>query len=251
MLSLDALPWPRFASKEKLMSDGYVPCVIKGHGKEHRVIIEKSALEQAAFDDLGENSHVSHLFTGRLFNIRVRYSRVSHSVFDKDIDEQVLVESYSSHPVNRQLWFSTFKRYIPGVPSMVPIPVTPICILGSHANRMGANIEVLLPVVRCECRGSDVPPPFLLDCSSLSIDLRKGGKTFVSLQDVNDLISPHSDAVVDPAYGTNLESIPVVAAYKAQDVTERDLAPDFLDRNFLTKRGRAIHLTYSGFWPKQ
>jgi hypothetical protein len=227
---LNTKRWPAFVPKERILEEGFIPCKIEFYGDPKQLIIRKEDLQRVAFDD-GPNGHLSHLFKGRLFKLKV----------DGEFEETV-VSDYKAHPVNKELLFVKFGRHIKGVSSILEIPITLTGILGCPAQISGNQIELAVPKIKVKCPGPFVPPPILIDCSQLK------PMQSITLNQIKNLLPRNCKIAMSQR---NLKKIEVVSCYDHKQLEEKPLPLDYQDPNFIRPSGKKYHLTYTGFWPKQ
>jgi hypothetical protein len=232
-VSVDAISWPRFAPKEKVLDEGYIPAIIGKYGIDRKVLIKKADLNEIAFDD-GPDAHVSHLFKGRLFNIAV----------DNQYLEPCIVSEYKAHPVNQDISFVKFSRQLEGIWTELEIPITLTGLFGCPAVMAGGTVELRKPTITVLCPGYNIPPPFLVDCSHLS--LSSSPNIYLS-----DLESQLPKGVSFSRKYKDFTKIIIVESFDYKTVEETKLPLDYQDPNFTRKSGKKVHLTHSGFWPKQ
>mmetsp|Transcript_34006 Transcript_34006/g.75857 ORF Transcript_34006/g.75857 Transcript_34006/m.75857 type:complete len:310 (+) Transcript_34006:85-1014(+) len=224
--------WPRFVMKEALLEEDRLPAIITGYGPQRRVHFKQQEMEQIAFDE--PQGHLSHLFKGRLFRIYV----------DEWIEECV-VSDVSTHPVERELHFVRLRRHVPGKLSKVPIPVMLSGLWGCPGYQAGGHVDLAMPTIDCECVGENIPPPFVLDVSRLELE---EPYSKITLRDIYDMLPKDGKTRFSRDYSLEEE---VVMCYRPKAIGETPLPDDYQDPNFLNKRGERIHLTYTGFFPKQ
>jgi hypothetical protein len=238
-LTVHAQAWPKFASKEQLLNEGLVPAVVWKHGEERRVVFDRSAIESIAFDDVGENSHISNLFKARLLNV----------VVDEEWLESCVVSDASAHVNNRELHFLKLARHVPGKVTTVDLPVTLTGLLACPATLQGANVDLAIPSIRIECIGDSIPPPILLDVSQLRFEPPYSA---ITLGEVAKLLPQDGKVRLSREYtAADLEEKEVVLCYEIRGIEERNLPGDYQDPNFFNRKGKKYHVTYSGFWPRQ
>lgn len=238
-VSIQARDWPRFVSKEQLISEGLVPGIIWKYGDEHKIVFEKDQIEQVAFDDVGENSHVSSLFKARLFKIAVNNKWL----------ETCVVSDFSAHVNNRELHFLKLARHVPGKVTQLELPVTLTGLLACPATLQGAQVDLSMPTIKIECIGEKIPPPILLDVSQLEY---QAPYTKITLGEVEKLLPQDGKTRLSREYSEKdkIEK-EVVMCYEVRSIEERALPSDYQDPNFFNRQGKKYHVTYSGFWPRQ
>ncbi|GBE61063.1 Ribosomal protein L25 [Babesia ovata] len=104
----------------------------------------------------------------------------------------------------------------------------------------------MMPTIKCEVAGKTVPPPFLIDVSKLEY---KEPFNSIMLKDIAHLLPEDESVMFHRSYNPDTQE--VVCTYQTGTLPEEPLPPDYVDPNFLNKKGRRIHLTYKGFFPKQ
>jgi len=217
--------------KEILLEKGRLPAVISKFGPHRRITFNKSELERIAFDE--PDGHLSHLFKGRLFRIYVG-----------DWVEECVVSDVSTHAVDQELYFVRFDRHVPGNMTTVPIPVTISGLWGCPGYRSGGQVEVAMPTILCEVIGERVPPPFIVDVTSLRLEAPYGK---ITLGDIRNALPDDGTVRFARQYDMDEE---VVTCYDPKALGEVPLPHDWQDPNF-DHRGGRYHLTYTGYWPKQ
>jgi hypothetical protein len=238
-VSISARRWPRFASKEQLLNEGLIPAIIWKYGEELRVVFDRKEIESIAFDDVGENSHVSNLFKARLMEVNV----------DDEWMENCIVSDFSAHVNNSELHFLKLSRHIPGKVTTVELPVSLIGLLGCPATLQGAQVDLAIPKVKVECVGDRIPPPFLVDVSTLKYE---PPYTAIKLGELEKLLPQDGKSRLSREYSEeDKANQEVVLCYEIRGMEERPLPPDYQDPNFYNRKGRKYHVTYSGFWPRQ
>ena len=238
-ITVNAKRWPRFASKEQLLNEGYVPGVVWKFGEEVRVILDRKDIEPIAFDDVGENSHVSNLFKARLIRLAV----------DNEWTESCVVSDLSAHVNNRELHFLKFARHVPGKITSIDLPVTLTGLLGCQATLQGAQIDLAMPTIKVECVGETIPPPIMVDVSSLKYE---APYSKITLGQIEALLPQDGKTRLSREYSdADRQEKEVVLCYEIRGMEERPLPADYQDPNFFNRKGRKYHVTYSGFWPRQ
>merc|ERR1712150_72583 len=223
--------WPRFTMKEEILDTGRLPAVISKHGPDRRICLNKAEIEAIAFDE--PQGHLSNLFKGRLFRIHV----------GEWIEECVAVD-VSTHAVEKELYFVKFLRHVPGHVTKVPVPVSIAGLWGCPGYHKGGHVDLAMPTIDCEVVGEKVPPPFIVDVSSLQLEAPYGK---ITLEDLKPALP--KDGTVRFSRDYTLEE-EVVMCYDPKSVPEVPLPPEWKDPNFEHRGGR-YHLTYTGFFPKQ
>eukprot|EP00397_Hematodinium_sp_SG-2012_P049802 GEMP01057592.1.p1 GENE.GEMP01057592.1~~GEMP01057592.1.p1 ORF type:complete len:289 (+),score=53.64 GEMP01057592.1:193-1059(+) len=236
-VNITAKLWPRFASKEMIENEGLLPARIKKYGVDRGICLPKKEMLSYAFDeDLG---HLSHLFKARLYHIHIP---------ELNLVERCVVKQVKSHVVDKELDFVSFDRHVPYEHyTEVDIPVTMIGLYGCPGALKGAQIDLAMPTIKCEVIGDYIPPPFAVDCSRLRLEQPYGK---ITIEDMLPLLPKDKTARFSRTY-ENLDAHDVIMCYDPADFPEQPLPDDWVDPNFLDKFGKRIHLTYTGFWPKQ
>ena len=236
-VTIEAQSWPRFASKEQLLAEGLIPAVIWKHGEERRVVFAKSEIDQVAFDDIGENSHVSNLFKARLLRVLV----------DDEWIESCVVSDWWAHVNQRDLFFLKLARHVPGKLTCIELPISLTGLFGSPANLQGAQVDLVMPSIKIECVGDKIPPPLQLDVSQLRYE---APYSKISLDEVAKLLPIDGKTRLSREY-SDPSNVEVVQCYEVRGIEERALPTDYQDPNFFNRKGKKYHVTYSGFWPRQ
>ncbi|EDO08647.1 large subunit ribosomal protein L25 [Babesia bovis T2Bo] len=231
--TLDAYVWPRFVQKEHLWAEGLVPALVTLHGYPSKVYIKRGDIFSLAFDE--EHGHLSHLFTGRLYNLKI----------GNDI-ERCVITDVKCDPIEKVLYFVKFARHVEGEISEVDIPCSVVGLMASPAYLKGYHVQLMMPTIKCEVAGKTVPPPFQIDVSKL--DYREPYNSIV-LKDILHLLPNDHSVFFHRSY--DIETQEVVCTYQTGSLPEQPLPPDYVDPNFINRRGNRIHLTYKGFYPKQ
>ncbi|KAK2195281.1 bifunctional Ribosomal protein L25-Gln-tRNA synthetase [Babesia duncani] len=232
-VTLNGNKWPRFVQKECLWAEGLVPAIITDHGPLRKITIPFKDILPLAFDEA--YGHLSLLFSGRLYKLKV-----------DDTLETCVVSHVQADALERQIYFMKFKRHVPGTISEVDIPCTMVGLLASPAYLKGYHVQLMMPTIKCEVAGNTVPPPFLIDVSKLNY---KQPFNSIYLEDIEHLLPQDQSCLFHRKY--NLKTQEVVSTYQPSSLPEEPLPPDYVDPNFVNKKNRRIHLTYTGFFPKQ
>lgn len=226
-----ATEWPKFVMKEELWERSRLPALISRHGPMRKIHFNKRELESIAFDE--PDGHLSHLFKGRLFRVHVG-----------QWIEEVVVHDVFCHPVEQELYFLRLHRHVPGEMLTVPVPVQISGLWASPGYRSGAHVDLAMPTIDVECVGETIPPPFLVDVSSLRNETPYGR---ITLGDMRHMLPQDGTARFSRQYEMDQE---VVMCYDPKSIGEVPLPAEWKDPNF-DHRGGRYHLTYTGFWPKQ
>jgi hypothetical protein len=238
-VTVPAREWPRFASKEHLLSEGMVPAIIWKYGDDVRVVIDRKDIEPIAFDDIGENSHISNLFKARLLRVAIQ---------DKWI-ENCIVTDFSAHVNNRELTFLKLARHVEGKVTTVDLPVSLVGLLGCPATHQGAQVDLVMPTIKLECIGDEIPSPVQVDVSSLKYE---APYSKITLGDIERQLPSDGQVRLSREYTEkDRYEKEVVICYEIRGMEERPLPVDYQDPNFFNRKGRKYHVTYSGFWPRQ
>lgn len=234
---INSVTWPKFATKEQLFRDGLVPGIVWKHGEECRVVFKKEDIAKIAFDDVGENSHVSSLFKARVLQV----------VVDNEWVETCVVSDFTAHVNDREISFLKLARHLEGKVTTIDLPISLIGMFGCPANLQGAQIDLVMPTIKIECIGAEIPPPIMLDISSLEF---VAPYSRITLDEIEKLLPEDGKTRLSRDY-TNKAEIEVVLCYEVRGIEERELPSDYQDPNFFNRKGKKYHVTYSGFWPKQ
>ncbi|XP_952657.1 uncharacterized protein TA13025 [Theileria annulata] len=242
-ITLEVLPWPKFVQKEQLLSEGLVPALITDFGPLRKICIKSHLIHKLAFDE--PYAHLSHLFTGRLYNLFVKNEgQGQHS--DGGVLEKCIISEVNSDPVEKVLYFIKFKRHVEGRITEVNIPCTITGLFASPAYLKGYHVELMMPTIKCEVVGKTIPPPFQIDVSSLEYNYPFSS---IYLRDILHLLPSDESVLFHRDY--DLDTQEVVCTYLPGSLPEQPLPADYIDPNFINKKGKRIHLTYKGYWPKQ
>jgi len=237
VVKVEAKLWPRFASKEMILDQGLLPARIKKYGIERGICLPMEKMLRYAFDE--EKGHLSHLFKARMYHIDIP---------ELNLQERCLISQVKSDPVDRKLYHLSFNRHVAFEHySAVDIPVTMIGLFGCPGALAGAHIDLSMPTIRCEVIGDYCPPPFNVDCSGLRNDKPYGR---ITLEDIKHLLPEDGTVRFSREYEDPREA-EVVMCYEPSDFPEKPLPADYQDPNFMNRLGKKLHLTYTGFWPKQ
>ncbi|KAK1443994.1 hypothetical protein BgAZ_208700 [Babesia gibsoni] len=231
--TLNVQHWPRFVQKEHLLASSLVPALITTHGATRKICIKNSEIYPYAFEE--EEGHLSHLFSGRLYNLCLG-----------DEVERCVVSQVQTDPVEKTLYFVKFNRHVEGQITEVDIPCSVVGLLASPAYLKGYHVQLMMPTIKCEVAGKTVPPPFQIDVSGLDY---KEPFNSITLKDIANLLPEDESVMFHRSY--DMEKQEVVCTYQTGTLPEQPLPPDYVDPNFLNKKGRRIHLSYKGFFPKQ
>merc|ERR1712048_709748 len=178
--------------------------------------------------------HLSYLFKGRLFRVHVG-----------DWIEECVVTDVATHPVEQELYFVRMERHVPGKMTTLPIPVTLSGLWGCPGYQKGGHVDIAMPTIMCECVGETIPPPFIVDVTTLKLEPPYGKITLADLQKALPL-----DGMTRFSRRYSLDE-EVVMCYDPKAFPEVPLPGDWKDPNFFHRGGRQYHLTYTGFFPKQ
>lgn len=134
--TLDVQQWPKFVQKEHLLPSSLVPALITAHGPSRKICIKNGDILPLAFDE--EHGHLSHLFSGRLYNLRLG-----------DEIERCVVSHVHADPVEKCLYFVKFSRHVEGQITEVDIPCSIVGLLASPAYLKGKTLlQTLCPTRR-------------------------------------------------------------------------------------------------------
>ncbi|ORM42386.1 putative aspartate aminotransferase [Babesia sp. Xinjiang] len=231
--TVNVLSWPKFVQKEHLWASNLVPAIITAHGPLKKICIKNSDIFPLAFDE--EDGHLSYLFSGRLYNLRI----------GNEI-ERCVVSHVHADPLEKVLYFVKFARHVEGHISEVDIPCSVVGLLASPAYLKGYHVQLMMPTIKCEVAGNTVPPPFQIDVSKLDY---KEPFNSIMLKDIEHLLPRDESVMFHRSYDPETQE--VLCTYQTGTLPEQPLPPDYVDPNFLNKKGQRIHLTYKGFYPKQ
>ncbi|PFH34361.1 ribosomal l25 family protein [Besnoitia besnoiti] len=230
-VTVECRRWERFVRKEDIQRAGYVPCVVEKYGVERRLAIERRAIEALAFEEA--HGHLSHLFQARLFRLRIG-----------SIIEECIATFVQADAVARRLYFVKFERHVPGKISEVDVPTTMVGLLACPAYQKGYHVELVMPTIRCQCVGEDIPPPFFIDVSRLHY---APPYTAVTLQDLQHLLPQDGSARFHPAYTPSKQE--VVWAYEVGTLPDAPLPTEYVDPNFVNRRGQKMDVAFRPHFP--
>lgn len=231
-VDISAQPWPRFARPIDLDQD-QIGATINKFGSTRRICLQRAHLDQYAFDE--PDAHLSYLFRSRLFRIHIG-----------DITEECVVTKVVADPVEKYLYSVTFARHVPGHLTVVDLPLSLVGMLAAPAFLQGYHIELATPTVKIELLGPSIVPPFQVDVSRLRYIPPYAAMT---LRDIQHLLPADGTTRFHRDY--DLDTKEIVWAYETGTLPEQALPADYVDPNFLDKRGNRIALTYRNYFPKQ
>ncbi|KEP65955.1 UNVERIFIED_CONTAM: ribosomal l25 family protein [Hammondia hammondi] len=224
-------PWERFVRKEDIQRAGYVPCIVEKYGVERRLAIHRSTLEALAFDE--QHGHLSYLFQARLFRLRIG-----------NWIEECIPTFVQADPVARRLYFVKFERHVAGKISEVDIPTTMVGLLACPAYQRGYHVELVMPTIRCQCVGAEIPPPFFVDVSRLHYS---PPYTAITLQDLQHLLPADGSARFHPSYDAATQE--VAWAYEVGTLPDAPLPADYVDPNFVDRKGQKMDVCFRNHFP--
>nr|CEL77657.1 TPA: 50S ribosomal protein L25 [Toxoplasma gondii VEG] len=224
-------PWKRFVRKEDIQRAGYVPCIVEKYGIERRLAIHRDTLEALAFDE--QHGHLSYLFQARLFRLRIG-----------NWIEECIPTFVQADPVARRLYFVKFERHVAGKISEVDIPTTMVGLLACPAYQRGYHVELVMPTIRCQCVGAEIPPPFFVDVSRLHYS---PPYTAITLQDLQHLLPADGSARFHPSYDAATQE--VAWAYEVGSLPDAPLPADYVDPNFVDRKGQKMDVCFRNHFP--
>ncbi|KAF8823116.1 ribosomal l25 family protein [Cardiosporidium cionae] len=235
--------WPRFSRQETLRDRGLVPAAIWKNGPYQRFCLRAKEIIPHAFEE--EHGHISMLAYECcvvLIDFSGRPLRIS---FGNKV-ENCVISHIETDPVQKYIRFVKLHRHEPGKITSIEIPSAVVGILACPAYMKGYEIELALPKIRCEVIGSMFPAPFLIDVSRMEY---KEPFSAIYLHEIENLLPEDGSVRFHPAYDKYTQE--VVWCYQAGTLPEERLPNDWIDPNFVNSRGKRIHLTFKGYWPKQ
>ncbi|CAD2089899.1 conserved Plasmodium protein, unknown function [Plasmodium chabaudi chabaudi] len=232
-VNLEARCWERFKKKELLQAHGYIPAIIWKYGEEKRICINHKEIDEYAFEE--EDGHLSLLFSARLFKIHIGDEVV-----------ECVVSHVEADPVEKHIYFLKFARVVENEITQVNIPCSIVGLIGSPAYINGYHVQLALNYIKCNVLGNNIPPPFQIDVSKLSY---KEPYNSIKLRELMHLLPENGNVIFSEEY--DLDQTEVVWTYEPGKIPETPLPDDYIDPNFLNKRGKRIQLTYKDYWPKQ
>jgi len=236
-VTIEAKVWPRFATKEQIYDEGMLPARIGKYGQERGICLPMQPMLDVAFDE--EKGHLSHLFKARLYHI---------DISELGLREICAVSKVKTDVVEKKLYFVNFQRHVAFKHyTEVEVPLTLIGLYGCPAALSGAHIDLVKPTVKCEVIGDYFPAPFNVDCSRLKNPKPYGKITMESLIP----LLPKDGTVRFSREYEDLSEVDIVYCYEPQEIPEQPLPADYQDPNFFNRLGKKVHLTYTGYWPKQ
>ncbi|GAW79247.1 hypothetical protein, conserved [Plasmodium gonderi] len=233
VVDIEARCWEKFKKKELLQVHGYIPAIIWKYGMDQRICIDHKLIEEYAFEE--EDGHLSLLFSARLFRIHI----------DGNIVECV-VSHVETDPVEKHIYFLKFARVVENQISELNIPCSIVGLIGCPAYINGYHVQLALNYIKCKVIGNNIPPPFQIDVSKLTY---KEPYNSIKLKDLKHLLPDDGNVIFSEEY--DLNETEVVWTYEPGKIPETPLPDDYLDPNFVNKKGKRIQLTYKDYWPKQ
>ncbi|CBZ55315.1 conserved hypothetical protein [Neospora caninum Liverpool] len=173
------------------------------------------------------------VFQARLFRLRI----------GKWIEE-CIPTFVQADPVARRLYFVKFERHVEGKISEVDIPTTMVGLLACPAYQRGYHVELVMPTIRCQCVGADIPPPFFVDVSRLHYS---PPYTAITLQDLQHLLPSDGSARFHPSY--NVATQEVAWAYEVGTLPDAPLPADYVDPNFINRKGQKMDVVFRSHFP--
>ncbi|CRG98139.1 conserved Plasmodium protein, unknown function [Plasmodium gallinaceum] len=218
-VDLEAKCWEKFKKKELIQAHGYIPAIIWKYGCEERICIKHKLIDEYAFEE--EDGHLSLLFSARLFRIHLKGKII-----------ECVVSHVEADPKNKI--------------TELNIPCSLVGLIGCPAYINGYHVQLALNYIKCKIIGNNIPPPFQIDVSKLTY---KEPYNSIKLKDLMYLLPQDGNVVFSEEY--NLDETEVVWTYEPGKIPETPLPDDYIDPNFLNKKGKRIQLTYKDYWPKQ
>ncbi|SBT31086.1 conserved Plasmodium protein, unknown function [Plasmodium ovale wallikeri] len=215
-VDLKARCWEKFKKKELLQVHGYIPAIIWKYGEEKRICIDHKFIDEYAFEE--EDGHLSLL---------------SHVEAD------------------------------PGEETAEGKLIIIVGLIGCPAYINGYHVQLAQNFIKCKVIGNNIPPPFQIDVSRLAYkepyNSIKLGELTVRRKDAHYLLPQDGNVIFSEEYDLNETEVvwtyePGKVGYTEREVPkipETPLPDDYVDPNFLNKRGKRIQLTYKDYWPKQ
>ncbi|CAI7718111.1 conserved Plasmodium protein, unknown function [Plasmodium vivax] len=225
--------WEKFKKKELLQVHGYIPAIIWKYGAEQRICIDHRLIDEYAFEE--EDGHLSLLFSARLFRIHV----------DGNVVECV-VSHVEADPVEKHIYFLKFARVVSNQVTELNIPCSIVGLIGCPAYVNGYHVQLAMNYIKCKVIGNNIPPPFQIDVSRLTY---KEPYNSIKLGELAHLLPEDGNVVFSEEY--DLNETEVVWTYEPGKIPETPLPEDYIDPNFVNKKGKRIQLTYKDYWPKQ
>ncbi|PHJ22732.1 ribosomal l25 family protein [Cystoisospora suis] len=230
-VDLKCKEWERFVRKEDIQREGYVPCIVEKYGIERRLAIRRDLLESIAFDE--EHGHLSYLFQARLFRLHVGMWI-----------EECLPTYVQADAVAKRLYFVKFQRHVPGKITEVDVPTTMVGLLACPAYQRGYHVELVMPTIRCQCVGEDLPSPFYVDVSKLHY---QPPYKAITLRDLEGLLPRDGCTRFHPAY--NLDTQEVAWTYEVGTLPEAPLPEDYVDPNFINRKQQKMDVMFHKHFP--
>ncbi|ANQ06175.1 Ribosomal L25-like protein [Plasmodium coatneyi] len=225
--------WEKFKKKELLQVHGYIPAIIWKYGPEQRICIDHKLIDEYAFEE--EDGHLSLLFSARLFRIHI----------DGNVVECV-VSHVETDPVEKHIYFLKFARVVKNQVTELNIPCSIVGLIGCPAYVNGYHVQLAMNYIKCKVIGNNIPPPFQIDVSKLTY---REPYNSIKLGELKHLLPDDGNVVFSEEY--DLNETEVVWTYEPGKIPETPLPEDYMDPNFINKKGKRIQLTYKDYWPKQ
>ncbi|SBT75439.1 ribosomal protein L25, putative [Plasmodium ovale] len=242
-VDLKARCWEKFKKKELLQVHGYIPAIIWKYGEEKRICIDHKFIDEYAFEE--EDGHLSLLFSARLFRIHIDGSVV-----------ECVVSHVEADPVEKHIYFLKFARVVENKITELNIPCSIVGLIGCPAYINGYHVQLAQNFIKCKVIGNNIPPPFQIDVSRLAYkepynSIKLGELTYLLPQDGNVIFSEEYDLNETEVVWTYEPGKVGYTEREVPKIPETPLPDDYVDPNFLNKRGKRIQLTYKDYWPKQ
>ncbi|CDO62717.1 conserved Plasmodium protein, unknown function [Plasmodium reichenowi] len=225
--------WEKFKKKELIQANGYIPAIIWKYGIEERICIPHKLIDEYAFEE--EDGHLSLLFSARLFRVHI-HGKVVNCV----------VSHVEADPIEKHIYFLKFARVVENQITEINVPCSIIGLIGCPAYINGYHVQLAMNSIKCKVLGSNIPGPFQIDVSKLTY---KEPYNSIKLKDLLYLLPDDGNVIFSEEY--NLDETEVVWTYEPGKIMETPLPDDYVDPNFVNKRGKRIQLTYKDYWPKQ
>lgn len=107
-------------------------------------------------------------------------------------------------------------------------------------------MQLAMNYIKCKVIGNNIPPPFQIDVSRLTY---REPYNSIKLGELTHLLPKDGNVVFSEEY--DLNETEVVWTYEPGKIPETPLPEDYMDPNFVNKKGKRIQLTYKDYWPKQ
>lgn len=233
VVNIEAKCWEKFKRKELIQAHDFIPAIIWKYGIEERICIKHKHIEDYAFEE--EDGHLSLLFSARLFRIHFKNKVV-----------ECVVSHIESDPIEKHIYFLKFARVVPNEVTELNIPCSLVGLIGCPAYINGYHVQLAVDYIKCKVLGNSIPPPFQIDVSKLNY---KEPYNSIKLKDLLHLLPKNGNVIFSEEY--DLNETEIVWTYEPGKIPETPLPDDYVDPNFLNKRGKRIQLTYKDYWPKQ